>query len=95
MSQSFAERLRSIQKRQDSLVCVGLDTNPKKIPDCVPGTTTTDRVWKFNRAVTLTSETSQVFSFFMALSLGNPGFLPASGGRCFPAAGRPGRRARA
>lgn len=51
MSKSFAQRLREQQAAQNSLVCVGLDTNPMRIPACVTGATPAERMEKFNYAI--------------------------------------------
>jgi orotidine-5'-phosphate decarboxylase len=44
----FVEKLRRLSREKRSLVCVGLDTVPEKIPGSLRGT---DRVFEFNKAI--------------------------------------------
>jgi len=46
---NFTARLREIQRRQNSLVCVGLDTDPGKLPASLAGHA--DRVVEFNTQI--------------------------------------------
>ena len=47
--ENFTERLRDIQAARNSLLCVGLDTDPKKIPASLQGAA--DPVAEFNRRI--------------------------------------------
>ncbi|HEX9933908.1 MAG TPA: orotidine-5'-phosphate decarboxylase [bacterium] len=44
----FDEKIRSLIRAKNSLVCVGLDTVPEKIPESVRGAA---RIFEFNRAI--------------------------------------------
>lgn len=51
MTSSFNQRLDDVQTRRNSLLCVGLDPDPKRLPDGLPGSTTAARVESFMRRV--------------------------------------------
>lgn len=51
MSKPFAERLREQQTAQNSLVCVGLDTDIRELPECVRSEWPHDRMLLFNQAI--------------------------------------------
>ncbi len=51
MTGSFNQRLDEVQTRRNSLLCVGLDPDPRRLPDGLPGTTTAARVESFLRRV--------------------------------------------
>lgn len=46
---NFLERLQSIQKKQESLLCIGLDTHPAHIPSHLG--TSTESILEFNREI--------------------------------------------
>jgi len=46
---NFLERLHSVQKKQDSLLCIGLDTDPAHIPSHLGATV--ESVLEFNREI--------------------------------------------
>jgi orotidine-5'-phosphate decarboxylase len=49
MSMTFTEILRSVQQKQNSLLCVGLDTDPAKIPAAFRNSP--DGMVEFNRRI--------------------------------------------
>ena len=46
---AFQDRLREVQRTQQSLLCVGLDTDPAKLPPSLPRGP--DTVLEFNRSI--------------------------------------------
>ncbi len=47
---TFTEKLKSVIEKKQSYVCVGLDTNPGRIPDFIVGSVF-ERMLEFNRAI--------------------------------------------
>ncbi|MFC1554982.1 orotidine-5'-phosphate decarboxylase [candidate division KSB1 bacterium] len=63
---NFSERIKSIIKKKDSNVCVGLDSDPAKIPGCIEGSEG-ERILEFNKQIIeATSEHAAAYKFNMA-----------------------------
>ena len=63
---NFTERLKSVNQKKGSYVCVGLDTDVERIPDTVNGNTV-ERIVAFNKSIIeATSEYAGAYKFNIA-----------------------------
>ena len=78
MKQSFTDRLAAIRQRKNSVLCVGIDPDPDKLPPSLSGVgSIPDQVSKFSKEIILsTASSAAAFKFNLAFfeALGKSGW---------------------